>query len=97
MFDIKYKGLKIIVSDSAMRELIKHEKSLYEILDILEEGYDAPRQRAEGTEEKWLDKGNKTFNVVICKDYNEVLNEEVWVLIHFGKFARKNKDEMSQM
>jgi hypothetical protein len=89
MLSEKYKGLRIAVTDSAMRELMKEEKTLYDVVIILEEGYDAPRKRKEGTIEKWLDKGNKTFNVVIAKDYDETMKEDCWVLIHFGKFTRR--------
>ena len=89
MFNIKYKGLRIVVSDSAMRDLMNEGKTLYEVISVLEEGYDAPRQRKTGTIEKWLNKGNKTFNVVIAKDYNEIMKEDCWVLIHFGKFSRR--------
>ena len=89
MYNEKYKRLRIAVTDSAMRELIKEEKTLHDVVTILEEGYDAPRKRKAGTIEKWLNKGNKTFNVVIAKDYNETLKEDCWVLIHFGKFSRR--------
>ena len=89
MFTEKYKGLRIAITDSAMRELMKEEKTLYDVVIILQEGYDAPRKRKEGTIEKWLDKGNKIFNVVIAKDYDETMKEDCWVLIHFGKFTRR--------
>jgi len=89
MFGEKYKGLRIAVSNSAMIELMKEEKTLYGVVEILEKGYDAPRKRKEGTIEKWLDKGKKTFNAVIAKDYDETLKEDCWVLIHFGKFTRR--------
>lgn len=88
MFDERYNGLRIVVSDAAMRELVKHEKTLNDVVKILSEGHDAPRRRKEGTIEKWLDKGNKTFNAVIVQDYNEMMKEDCWVLIHFGKFTR---------
>ena len=84
----KYKGLSIAVSNSAMRELMAEGKTVCDVIKVLENGYDAPRQRKTGTIERWLDKGTKTFNAVIVKDYNELLNEECWVLIHFGKFNR---------
>ena len=90
MFNDKYKGLRIAVTDSAMRELMKEEKTLYDVVEILETGYDAPRKRKEGTIEKWLDKANKTFNVVIVKDYDEIMKEDCWALIHFGKFTRRH-------
>ena len=89
MFGEKYKGLRISVSNPAMIELMKEEKTVYDVVEILDEGYNAPRKRKEGKIEKWLDKGNKTFNVVIAKDYDEILKENCWVLIHFGKFTRK--------
>jgi len=87
MFNEKYNGLRIAISDSAMRELMKEEKTLYDVVKILEEGYDAPRKRKKGIIEKWLNKGNKTFNAVIVKDYDEVMKEDCWLLIHFGKFT----------
>ena len=89
MFNVKYKGLRIAVTDSAMRELMKEEKTLYDVVRVLEEGYDAPRKRKLSVIEKWLNKGSKTFNVVIVKDYDEIMKEDCWVLIHFGKFTRR--------
>ena len=32
-----------------MRELMKEEKTLYDVVEVLEQGYDAPRKRKEGT------------------------------------------------
>jgi hypothetical protein len=49
MFDEKYNGLRIIVSDSAMQELMKEEKTLCDVVEILEQGYCAPRKRKQGT------------------------------------------------
>jgi len=86
-----YQGLCIVVSDAAMRELMKHEKTLYDVVDILEHGYDAPRKRASTVIERWLNKGAKTYNVVVAKDYSSSLAEECWILIHFGKFTRRKK------
>jgi len=89
MFNEKYKGIRIAITDSAMRELMKEEQTLYDVVEILEEGQDAPRKRKTGTIEKWLDKGKKTFNVVIAKDYDNISKEDCWVLIHFGKFSKR--------
>ena len=89
MFNEKYKGFRIAISDSAMRELMQESKTIYDVVKVLENGYDAPRKRKEGTIEKWLDKGKKTYNAVIVKDYHEILKEDCWVLIHFGKFSRR--------
>ncbi len=91
LFSVKYKGLRIAPSLSAMRELMQEGKTLIDVIEILENGYDAPRKRAEGTIERWMDKGNKTYNIVITNNYDQFTREEVWVLIHFGKFGRKKK------
>ncbi len=85
----RFMGLKVAVSGSAMREIFKLGKDLNDVIKVLEQGHDAPRKRAKGTIEKWLGRGNKTYNVVIVKDYHRLLNEDVWVVIHFGKFARR--------
>ena len=90
MFTETYKGQRIVVSDAAMRELAKEGKTLYDVVEILEEGRDAPRKRKAGTIEKWLDKGKKTPNAVIVKDYHELTKEECWVLIHLGNSRRGN-------
>ena len=87
MFNEKYKGLRIAISHSAMQELMQEGKTIYDVVEILEKGYDAPRKRKSGTIERWLDKGKKTYNAVIVKDYHEILKEDCWVLIHFGKFS----------
>jgi hypothetical protein len=68
---------------------MKESKTLFDIFEILRLGADAPRKRGKNTIEKWLDKGSKTYNAVIVKDYNEIQREECWVLIHFGKFSRR--------
>lgn len=88
MFNVRYKGFRIVVSHSAMQELMREGETLYDVLEILEEGYDAPRKRKSGTIERWLKKGRKTYNAVVVKDYDEIVEEDVWVLIHFGKFTR---------
>ena len=72
-----------------MQELMQEGKTIYDVVEIFENGYDAPRKRKHGTIEKWLDKGKKTYNAVIVKDYHEILKEDCWVLIHFGKFSRR--------
>jgi len=89
MFNARYAGLKIAVSCSAMRELMHECKSIDDVVDILEHGRDAPRRRKRGTLERWLDKGDKTFNAVIVKDHDACSGTDCWVLIHLGKFGRK--------
>ena len=88
-FNLRYAGLRVIISSAAMRELYKHGKSLWDVIDILENGSDAPRKRGRDTIDRWLQKHKKTYNAVVVKDYNEKLKEECWVLIHFGIFTSR--------
>ena len=41
MFDIRFKGLRIEPTLSASRELVKEKKDLYDVLEILEYGYES--------------------------------------------------------
>ena len=91
MFIARYKGLRIIPTLSSVRELMREGKTLHNVLIVLENGYNAPKKRKTGTIEKWIDKGKKTYNVVIVEDYDDSRKETVWVLIHFGKFTRRSK------
>lgn len=84
-----YQGLKVVPSISSIDEMLKHGKSIDDIVYFLEEGYTSPRKRKKDTIEKWIDKGKKTFNAVIVKDYNAEEKQDVWVLIHFGKFTKR--------
>ncbi|MEK6857799.1 MAG: hypothetical protein AABX39_04400 [Nanoarchaeota archaeon] len=88
-FDIRYKGLKLIPSKSAMSEMNYLGLMLYDCKIMLEEGYAAPRKRAEDCEEKWFNKRNKTFNIVIVKSFNYFYNEEVYLITHVGCFGIK--------
>ena len=53
-----YRGMKIIVSYSAMRELMKYGMDIEDVVEVLEKGQDAPRKRGRGKIEKWLSKTN---------------------------------------
>ena len=83
----RYKGLRLIASKSAIREIMRYGISVSDCKNILEEGFDAPRRRAEGTEEKWLREGTKTYNVVVVKDYNHFYEEAVYLITHIGRFG----------
>ena len=85
---VKYQGLRIFVSRAAMRELHKYGKSSADVVEILEIGKDAPRKRKQGVIERWLQKKNKIYVAVVAKDYHRILEEECWVLVHFGRFGK---------
>tara|TARA_Y100000310_G_scaffold322234_1_gene381044 strand:- start:1525 stop:1806 length:282 start_codon:yes stop_codon:yes gene_type:complete len=90
MFGLRYKTLRLIPSKTAAEEMLKYGLMISDCKHILKEGYDAPRKRAKDTEEKWLDKGNKTYNVVVVKSFNFMYNKDVWLITHVGRFTRSN-------
>lgn len=63
---------------------------LFDVKDILENGEDSPRKRKEGTIERWKITGNKTYEVVVVKDYNDFFKQDVWLITHIGKFGLKH-------
>lgn len=89
MLNITFQGLKLIPSRSAGEELLKYGLMIEDCKEILEKGYDAPRKRAKDTIEKWMDVGNKTFNVVVVVSYNYMNKEDVYLITHVGKFTKK--------
>ena len=93
MFAVKFKGLRIEPTLSASRELVKEGKDIYDILEILEEGYESSAsKRKENIIERGLRKGNKEYKAVVAKTevtYPDGFREEVWRLIHFGKITYK--------
>lgn len=88
MFDVRYKGLRLIPSKSAGRELLKYGLMIADCKEILEKGYE-PRKRGKDTIEKWMDFRNKTYNVVIVKSYNYFYQDDVYLIKHVGKFTKK--------
>ncbi len=56
--------------------------------EILENDYE-PRKRRKDTVERWVDFGNKTYNVVVVKSYNFLYEEGVYLIKHVGKFTKK--------
>ena len=88
MFDVRYKGIRLIPSKSAGRELLQYGLMIADCIEILENGYE-PRKRGRNTIEKWMDFGDKTYNVVIVKSYNYFYQEDVYLIKHVGKFTKK--------
>lgn len=84
----RFEGLRLVPSKTAGRELAEYGFDADDCREILEMGY-SPRKRAEGTVEKWLDFGRKTYSAVVVKVFSCFYNEEVYLIKHFGMFARK--------
>ncbi len=88
MFNITYKGLRLIPSKSAAEELLRYGLTIDDCKEILENGYE-PRKRGKDTAEKWMDSRNKTYNVVVVKSYNYFYKEEVYLITHVGRFTKR--------
>lgn len=88
MDDFNYKGCRIEPTLSASRELVKHGCSLYDAVEILENGYDCSASRRKvNIEEKCLRKGSKEIKAVVALttvSYPDKFTETVWRLIHFS-------------
>ena len=95
MFGVRYKGLRIEPTLSATRELLKYDKDLTDVLEILNEGYDCgASKRRSNIIEKCIQKGNKEFKAVVAKTtikYPDGYKESVWRLIHFGKVTFRKR------
>ena len=95
MLDISYQNLKIRTSLSAIRELMKHNKDLTDVLEILENCYDcSASKRAKNILERCLTRGNKEMKAVVAKvhiKYPDGYSEEIWRLIHFGIVTFKKR------
>jgi hypothetical protein len=90
--NIRYKGLPIRPTRSVYYELKNLNMDLLDVVKILEEGYDCPTgKRKRDTEEKCLDFKNKTIKAVAVKSYEFWSNQEVYAIIHVGKFRKRKK------
>ena len=95
MFEVRYKGLRIEPTLAATRELLKYNKDLTDVLEILKEGYDcSASKRKPNILEKCVRMGKKEFKAVVAKttvSYPDGYIESVWRLIHFGKITFKKR------
>ena len=84
-FGVKWKGKYLRPSKHAVYELISLGYDLYDILTILEEGYDCRKgKRAKKTYEKCIKKGRKIIKVVVVGVYAYDIDEEIWLIKHVG-------------
>ncbi|MDP2749761.1 MAG: hypothetical protein Q8O89_02935 [Nanoarchaeota archaeon] len=92
IFKVKYKGMMVDLSLHAVREMGSLGIKLSDVKNILETGFNCERsRRKEGTEEKCIIRGNKIIKVVAVRNCNIYNNEEVWLIIHVGRFSFKKR------
>ena len=82
--NFNYKGKPIIPTKTALNELSEINLNLYEVLEILEKGFEI-RKRKKNIIERGIQKGNKVINIVV------VDLGEYYKLIHAGEFTLSNK------
>jgi len=81
----RWRGAELKLSKSAYRELFKLDMDMFDVLDILENGYDCARsKRKEGTYEVCMRRGNKTYKAVVVESVQQWDNSRVWLVIHAG-------------
>ena len=79
-----YKGKPILPTKTALNELSEIEVNLYEVPEILENGFEI-RKRKKNIIEKGIQRGSKVVNVVV------VDLEDYYKLIHAGEFTLSKK------
>ncbi|MFA4820406.1 MAG: hypothetical protein WC613_05625 [Candidatus Aenigmatarchaeota archaeon] len=95
MLDVRYQNLRIEPTLAATRELMKYNKDLADVLEVLESGYDcSASKRTENIIEKCLKRGEKEIKAVVAKTkvkYPDGYEEEVWRLVHVGIITFKKR------
>ncbi|MFH0815399.1 MAG: hypothetical protein V1934_01080 [Methanobacteriota archaeon] len=72
-------------SRTACRELSELGLDLFDVLDILENGYDCERsKRKVGTVERCKRDGRKVLKVVVVDSLQEWDESRVWLVVHAG-------------
>ncbi len=80
-----WKKHPLIPTLSATRELLKLNMDIYDVLEILEKGFDcAKSKRKQEVFERCVKKKNKIFKVVVVKDEWRWSGEKVWTITHVG-------------
>lgn len=81
---IIWQGRQLVPTQSAYYEMIDLRFDLYDVLDILERGYECERsKRAKGTVEKCLRMKGKTYKVAAVE--STYLGSPAWRIIHVSK------------
>jgi hypothetical protein len=85
MIDIRYKEIPIkTVTEKAYREMAALGMDLYDVKEILENGFDCSRsKRRKGIEEKCLEKKGETIKAVVEKMTSKS-GIEYWRIRHVG-------------
>ena len=76
----------MVPTHAAMTEMYREALDGYDVLDILEKGYDCQKgKRAKEIRERCLDRKGKTTRVVVARSHSISLETDVWVITLLGK------------
>tara|TARA_Y100000310_G_scaffold340356_1_gene435810 strand:- start:442 stop:753 length:312 start_codon:yes stop_codon:yes gene_type:complete len=100
MIEPTYRGLPIVTAQTrkgqrnVLDELSLHSLDVWNVKFIVEKGYACSRsKRRKDVIERCINKGAKTFKVVIQRGYLEHISCECWEIIHVGSFTRRKNHE----
>jgi len=82
----RYQDKELKATKNASEELWHLKKDIWDVLEILRDGYDCSRSKRKGNVlEKCIQKGNDVFKAVVVDVGGYFL------IIHFGKFSYKKR------
>jgi len=85
----RWRGLLIVPTNPARREMEELDMDLFDAADILENGFDcAKSKRGPGVYERCIREGRKVLRVVAVPaevQYPDGSVEKIWKIIHVGK------------
>lgn len=82
----RYQDKEIKATKAAADELWQFKQDLWDVLEILEDGYPCSRsKRKPNILEKCIKKGSKIHKVVVADC------QHCWLVIHFGIFSYKRR------
>lgn len=93
MLEPTWQGRAIrIFGRTVMHELVQQNMDLWDVVEILKEGFDCKRSmRRKDIIERCMRKGRKVVKVVV-QEGEELLGKKrvrIWILRHVGKFSEK--------
>ena len=85
----RWRGLLIVPTNQARREMEELDIDLFDAVDILENGFDCAKStRGARVYERGIRKGKKILRVVVVQievQYHDRSVEKIWKVIHVGK------------
>ncbi|MEK6923733.1 MAG: hypothetical protein AABW54_00660 [Candidatus Micrarchaeota archaeon] len=91
LFEVRFRGLLIVPSLSAYRELEELALDLNDVKDVLENGRETSSPRKPSVVEKIVRRDGKALRAVVVRDFNGFLSQDVFVVTHVSIHAWNEK------